>query len=299
MSYNLSEELVEDILRFNVAAYSLSILVVLVPTFVLILVSIVAIVMSRNVQWKMKTLMLYVVVPEAMTALNLIIRGFNHILYFQGIEPDGFCRGIAYTYAICFDFKVFATFSYSLCVYVVLKYGLLKLKWKVLITMLVVPLVFILLVNLTVLFDKSLDSMELGHCFAGDTSSSLTAQYVIKVVLIGVLTVLTVTFSVLSLCYVRKNTINNEQIQKGMVKSLVLFMASSFAQISVLVVTAVYFFFLNGMNVLNVWGIEISRVTLYAPGNLPLLIPSIAIMSFVKPIRETLKSFCTFCRKKE
>ena len=73
---NLSEEVVEDILRFNVAAYSLSILVVLVPTFVLILVSIVAIVMSRNVHWKMKTLMLYVVVPEAMTALNQIIRYF-------------------------------------------------------------------------------------------------------------------------------------------------------------------------------------------------------------------------------
>ena len=165
--------------------------------------------------------------------------------------------------------------------------------------MLVVPLVFILLLDQMLLFDKSLDSMELGHCFAGDASSIVIAHYFIKLVLIGILTVLTVTFSILSLCYVRKNTINNEQIQKGMVKSLVLFMASSFAQISVLVITAAYFFFLNGMDVLNVWGIQISRVTLYAPGNLPLLIPSIAIMSFVKPIRDTLKSFCTLCRKKE
>ena len=64
MNYNQSEEMVEYILRFNAAAYSLIILVVFLPIFVLILVSIVAIVMSRNVQWKMKTLMLYVVVSE-------------------------------------------------------------------------------------------------------------------------------------------------------------------------------------------------------------------------------------------
>ena len=291
--------MVEYILRFNVAAYSVIILVVLVPIFVLILVSIVAIVMSRNLHWKMKTLMLYVVVPEAMTSLNQIIRGIHPILYLLGIEPVGFCRVIAYTNAICFDFKVLATFSYSVSVYIVLKHGLSKLKWKVLITMLVVPLVVFLLLDQMLLYEESLDSMELGQCSAGDASSILIANFFINIVLNGViLTVLTVTFSVLSLCYVRKNTINNEQIQNGMVKSLVLFLASSFAQISILVIDAAYFDTLDETNDFELWQTEVTMLVFYATGNLPLLIPSIAIMSFVKPIRDMLKSFSTFGRKK-
>ena len=253
--------MVEDILRFNVAAYSVIILVVLVPIFVLILVSIVAIVMSRNLHWKMKTLMLYVVVPEAMTSLNQIIRGIHTILYFQGIEPASFCRVLSYTDAICFDFNVLATFTYSLSVYIVLKHGLSKLKWKVLITMLVVPLVFFLLLDQMLLYDESINSMELGHCFTGDASLILMAKYVFTIVLNGViLTVLTVTFSVLSLCYVRKNKINNTQIQNGTVKSLVLFMASSFAQISILVIDAAYFVIFNEINVLKLWGTEVSKL---------------------------------------
>ena len=292
--YNLSEEMEEDILRFNAAAYSVIILVVLVPIFVFILVSIVAIVLTTKIHWKMKTLMLYVVVPEAMSALNQIPECLYHTLYFLGIEPASFCRVITYTEAICFDSKVLATFSYSLSVYIVLKHGMSKLKWKVLITMLVVPLVFILLLEQMPLYDESLDYTELGHCYGGDTSLILIVNIVILALIGFILTFLTVTFSVLSLCYVRKNTINNEQIQNGMVKSLVLFLALSFAQISILVVDAAYFVTVDEINVLNVWGTEVSRVIFYVTGNLPLLIPSIVIMSFVKPIRDTLKSFCTF-----
>ena len=78
--------MMEELLQFNIVIYRVSFPVFLLPAFVLLLVSLVAILLSKKIHWKMRTLMLYVMVPNVLKSLNQTVVGLSPNLYFQDIE---------------------------------------------------------------------------------------------------------------------------------------------------------------------------------------------------------------------
>lgn len=293
MSYNISEQLL-DILRFNVAAYSVSISLVHFPVLVVILVSITAIMWSKNVQWKMKILMLYVVVPEAIVVVNYISTSFNFVFNIHGIEPALFCKITLYISSVCFDCKVSASFMYSLCVYIILRTQLSKLKWKFLVSMLMLSLAIALLSNIPTIPASSDNTDIPGDCIIDPTAVVFT-KYFINLLVWCSLISLTVIFSILSFCYVKHNSLNDKMIQKGMIKSLLLFLVSGFTEIFILLIGPVYYIIFNKY---SIWITVVVQTLLITTTSAVHVIPSLAIMYFVKPIRDTIKFFVPYCQEK-
>ena len=297
MSLNLSEEMMEDALKINVAIYSVAITLVLVPASALLAVNIIAILLSKRIHWKMRALMVYIVLPEVMSVLIQILIGIYPILYFQDFDLTGMCQVVAYIYSVTIDFRVVSTFLYSLCIYIGLKVGLSKINWKVFIVMLVAPLVCFFIYNQMLLYDESFISTEVGSCTTNGTSPILSARIAITAILdCFILTSLAVIFSVLSFCYVKRNAMKNDQIQKGMVKSLAFFILSSVIQLSSPVIIPLYIFIFS-RTTFSVWGIQITRATCFTLYSVTSTIPSVVMIYFVKPLRDTLKICCTLGKK--
>jgi len=294
MSLNLTEEVALQFTWFEASMGIGTTFLILLPTLLLSLVGIATIKKARRVDRKLKVILTNILATDLLFSINEISRGFHPLLELFDVDITIPCKLYYYVHSTVLDAQVFSITLYSACIFVILKFGEKKLKWKhILPTISISWLIFIAL-NPLVLQDSIEVNPALGICwFSAPTANSLTRTILTWTFDGFLFPISSILFSVLAHIHVRKNVIEmNGPVQKGMLKNLVFLLIVSGLDFLQLVVPSIITIptKLPPITSSNIWSTLVPLTVIYVLFNMTSIMPPVTTMVFIKPVRRTLKA---------
>ena len=300
MSYNLTGIDIDLFLAANTAAQLTMFVVVVVPTLALCLLCVVAVLIADSLNWPIRIALVNVYAGEICYWFGLAVMFLGYPARAYSPSPVS-CR-LAISSFIAATFLKFPAVSlYAVMVYVFLKYGVSKLKLKLIIPVVVVSWVCALVVSIVPHFPAfGLVSAD-GFCIT-ESSSPPPLFIMIVAIIVVVLSVcmcITATFSVLTYRYFKKNTLeDNVAVKTAIAKNLAYLLIAS-------VLYFIFYFLPASFNTLKmllsnsgVAGVVLVEYVLRVVLNLASVATPIMTIVILKPVRLAMKQIFKkmFCR---
>ncbi len=132
---NLTEELETQFLWFEMTTGLATSVLVLLPILCLCIVSIttiiIAIIIAHKLERKVKVILINILITDLLFSVNEISCGLQPSLAQLDFDITEQCKVYYYIHLTVLDAQVFSITAYSGCVYVIIKYGIKKLRWRV------------------------------------------------------------------------------------------------------------------------------------------------------------------------
>ena len=304
MSFNITGLDVELFYAVNSAAHLFLFVAFTTPAFILCGLCVVALLLAEGIDRKMKVILINMFIPEIFSCFAGFVIDFGYPLRaFVGSEMDKSCD-ITLGFSLIFfvGATIFSPF-FSIAVYVFLKCDIKKLKWCVIIPFLVISWMITLAVGVLTFLNSNASSVN-GFCVYGDLSLSGSSPVFIFLVISTALILssglcIMLVFSILSYCYVKKNTISlsedgSSEIKRAVAKvSLFQALRVSFTMLLYITSTTIVFFqqsIEEHAGIIAALFIEyVVRKLSYA---IALLLTPIVFILLLKPVRDTLRQIC-------
>ena len=301
MAYNLTGIDIDFFLAANTAAQlSLFILVVL-PTFALCLLCVVALLIADTLNWPIRIALINVFSGELCYWFGLAVFFLGYPARAYSPSPVS-CQLSVSAFIAAALMKFPAVGLYAVMVYVFIKYGVGKLKLKVITPLVVVSWVFALVVCIGPYFPVFGQATADGFCVTESTitpSPLFIVIAVITVVVISACMCIIVTFSILTYHYFKKNTLeDNVAVKTAIAKNLAYLLLAS-------VLYFIFYFLPVSFNALRmllgnnaVAGVILVEYFFRVVLNLASVVTPIMTIVILKPVRKAMRQiFKKMCCK--
>jgi hypothetical protein len=298
--YNLTSSDLDVYFAANTAGQASIFLVAVLPALTLSNLCILALFSAEDINWKMRVLIINIFATENCYSLGnaLFFLGFS-LRFSDRISDDYSCRLALSLQIIAAINNHLANGLYAVMVYVFLKDGIKKVKWcAVLLAVAAAWTVSVALGIPVILYDVSFS--DAGFCGYYSDSLIYRILVILTVAVVSVASCVIVTFSVLTFCYIRRNTLSgNSEVKKSIAKHLIyvavaavlglvaLFVPASFPAISEALADRV---------IVRILVVEYAFGFLSPAFN---IISPIATIILLKPMQPALKQLFAklFCRR--
>ena len=203
---------------------------IVIPTLILIVICVIAIINAKELCGQMKALLINIFAGEVCNWLSLAFYCTQAIITTQlDLMVSILCGSFISLYFVATLQISSGTSLYAILVYMYLKYGLAKLKWKVIVAYIAVSWVVALAVStLPYIPTYGWFVNDLGLCDLPRESVLHTSTSASAVALGFVHLVLIITFTVLTYCYIKKHTVEDSvEVKKAVAKTLQYLMVSA------------------------------------------------------------------------
>ena len=216
-STSSTDEVIDNVFR------TVAFVLITLPTSVLSGLCVVAIVLSKTINLPMRVLLLNIF--ASLFSLLLSKGLFQLVLSIRLLKNDFSCK---FTYSmgiISTTMEVCSVVLYAIMVYIFVKYSRNKLKWYVLILFITISwTISILLGSIPFIQDWKFTN----NCRPLDLDSSLLIPIAVLIWLVQIIGCVVVsTFGILTYCYIKHNTLEDDQIKKAIAKSLFYLVAKT------------------------------------------------------------------------
>ena len=294
MAINITGFDVDLFFAINTAANVSIFAVFTLPSIVFGLLCIAGLISTKKIDWKLKVIVANVIAIDIVYSMGHILLYLGYPLRAYGGDDNGYSCEIAVSFLLGTGVSKPASFVlYTVVAYVFIKYGKDKIKWQYL----VVFLVAIWLVNFGLFMANIFGAFHFISASNGSCVEQLTADSsLLDILTTGIIMTaaascmgVTLVFSILTGCYVKTHTIQDDaSLKKEMMKFLV------FQWVNVLVpaVADICSGVVAGISMPNVvqtlsldYLVSVFFVT-------SVLLTPLACFFILKPIRESLKDMC-------
>ena len=302
--YNLTGLNQEVYFAVNSAAYILLFLAISLPSLILCILCILALFFAKDVNWKMRALIINMFAAEICNwvAYSVLLLGFP--TRFSGKIADNYSCKIALSLLVVApQTKFAATALYSVMVYLLIRYGITKLKWSVIIVFTCIFWIAAFLIGLIPYFDDFAFN-NAGFCEVDSRSLLFILVVGISVIVMFFATCTIIVFGVLTLLYIKRNTLEgNVEVKKSMARHLIFLsivavfafvnniLPASFPHIRAALVDRV------------IVSIVVVQYILRVIFNMLSVITPIATVIILKPMRPAMKlmfmKMCAICKSRE
>ena len=315
---NNSTELPESFRAIHSVIHVLIFVVLPVPLVIVTGMSIVALLTAKDVNWKMKVVLINILVPDIIVFISLIFYDFGYpvrVYLIEGNDTDAIdvsCLISIILYGIAFLGSAFGGALFSVSVYIFTKHGVKKLKWIGILSYIATTWVLILMYRIIpIVFNlNTLGVISIG----GFCIFPITPAFIVNITIDVLLVLLNITFVVIfSTCnfiFVKKNQIATENsngpdpLKKAMTKVMIVDGVNEFCALFLLATN--FTSFMDFGNVSPIIQYVIYYILLIIPTFIILLAP-IAIAIFINPVNDRLKqifklqsplhSYCKVCKR--
>ena len=276
------------------AVYGLLLFGIVIPALVLISIVVCAILLAKELCGQMKALLINIFAGEVCIWLLLALFCIEFITDTQlDLTMDIFCGTIISLYFVGTLQISSGTSLYAIMVYMYIKYGLAKVKWKAIISYFIVSWVVALAVSTLPYIPTYGWFVNNGYCDVPVESVLHVSISAVIVVLGFVNLVLIITFTALTYCYIKKNTVEDSvEVKKAVAKTLQYLMVSA-------IISFVYTFpsaLPNTRSTFSGINVIIQLVLLYhmpvAVNCVISAITPIVTIILLKPAREAMQNVC-------
>ena len=295
MAINITGFDVELFFAFNTAANVAIFSVFTLPSIIFGMLCIAGLISTKKIDWKLKVIIANVIAVDIVYSMGQILLYLGYPLRAYGGDENGYSCEIAASFLFGTLFTKPASFTlYTVVAYVFIKYGKDKIKWQYL----VVFLIAIWLVNIGLFVANIVRDFTIvsnGFCVEQLTADSPLLDILTATIIVTAsasCTGVTLVFSILTGCYVKTHTIQDDaSLKKEMMKFLV------FQWINV-VVPAVAIICSGVVAGINIPSVILTLSLLYLVSVFyaaSVLLTPLACFFILKPIRKSLKDMCQRC----
>ena len=302
MSFNVTGLNIELFYAGNSAAHLTFSLAIILPSFILCGLCVVALLLAKDIDQKMKLILINMLIPEIFGYFAGFTVDFGYPLRAFHVSKSDISCSFAFSFSIIFFLgtNVFTPF-FAIVVYIFLKCDIKKSKWYGIIPFIVISWIVILTVGLLSSLHSNTSSVN-GFCLSELSLSGSSLFLSIITIFLGILFVsalcTALVFSALSCYYVKNNTISNEDgtsIIKRAVAKILLFHVLKVCFTLLLYITSATIFFFRQLTEERA-GIVVALFIEYAVRRfsyeITLLLTPIVFIVLLKPVRDALKELC-------
>ena len=294
----------------NSALHVLIFAVILVPQLTITSMSILALLTAKNVNLKMKVILINILVPDLIYFLSGIFFSLGYPVRFYLIEGnntdalDVSCLIASILYGTAFYTNAFGGILFSVAVYIFTKYGVKKLKWMSIVSCIATTWVISIMYN-SLAPTLNLNNIGItsrhGFCIF-EFNQILTAVYITDVLVFVLNITSVVIFGTCNFFFVKNNQIATENsdgpnpLKKAMRKVMVLYGVREICTLIQVVANATAFIQLDfNDNASLIIGYAIQYILLIIHVLTLLLVP-ISVVIFMKPVNDRLEQIFKFLR---
>ena len=308
MSFNLTAAGFDPEIFFviNSALSTILASTLIIPTIVLHLTFLVILVLAKAIKWQIKVILINIIAAEIIAEIGVLV---NLVGYFpRAILNDGkfSCNFSTSSYAVSLQSNLAAVAFYSVAVYLYIKDGVKKIKWYVIITYISISWVVhislgILILTEVISFPTEINEGLCNTLFSSGSSLGTVYTVITTIELIVCLSV-TLTFCILTHCYIKRNIIQEDtEIKRAVARTMIyqsikifLIVMTYVASIAVVLDYNSYFGGFVGtiLYFIGYYLIDIifKIVALSGP---------IASFFSLKPLRDAAKQVCPCCKQND
>ena len=270
-------------------------LLLTLPAIILNAVCIVALLLAKTIDWKIRAAIINIFAAETLNSLGTGLLYVSYPIRVTNNDASAAsCTTALAISALGYNSDLLAIALYAIAVYIFIKYNIRKLKWSAIATAITISwgVCFIS----SVMFGRTLSlAVDNGFCVSDD--GDIETGYTVFIMLsalhtLGTMAVV-IIFDILIFYYVRRNATEEDvETKKAVVKILAYHSTKMIALVSQLIVAAVFIWlsrldsFVAAIAVETILNILFSATSLLTP-----------IMSLVllQPLRDALKEKCPCC----
>lgn len=274
-------------------------LILPVPALILSLLIIAALLLAKDIKWKMRVLLLFTVVPDVFFSLAYMANYFGQPFRSFDFSIVGLTSCITYGTLSLIGATISSAAAplFASAVYIFVKYDMKKLPWKVIILYIIAALLVALALAVA---HATVDTISVSEAFRVCVTLSKRTKFVIAVVATfgAVINPLNagslIIIGLISHWYVRNN-VSSDSPKKAMTEVLLFHAAKSVGLVFEFGITAVFFFDLRGT--FGAYGsLFVAYFIVVFHTIVTTTLTPISIMIFLKPIRDALKQLFTAAR---
>ena len=272
------------------------------PMIILCGVCVAALFFAKDINWPIRVLIINIFFAEACSWLGLTLR-------FLAYAPRAKLRGALVICKVVLNFtitgatqKFFATALYAIMVYIFVRFGIKKLKWKIIIPCIALSWLYCILFGMIVYFNAFGLFESSGFCDTNPGLPLFRVSLVISIVTsIGLLST-TIVFSIMTYVYIKKNTLeSNVEVKKAVMKNLIYLTFSVIFSFIFNMVPATFPFIRAAFEDKGLLSLIVINYVLRVFLNVPSALTPIAAMITLKPIRlamrQGIERCCGCCRQ--
>ena len=260
------------------------------PALILILLCVVALLFAKSINWPIRIVLIDIYAAEICYWLGttVILLGFPVRARLNNKEH----LSCSVAFALFFSnspLKFSATALYSITVYIFVKYGIQKVKLYAIILYISISWIASIGFSIFLFFAEFEVLNNYGFCDANSNSNNVVGV-IIFIVQALILICIIIVFSLLTYCYVKKNTLqDNVEVKKAIVKNL--FYLTVYVIISVITIFGPVFFHYSkeATDMKRLIYILLVDYLVQVAVYLPYMSIPIAAIIILKPIRDALK----------
>ena len=269
------------------------------PTLILCVLCIVALLFAKEINWKIRVIMINLLTPEAIVSLSYIMSYVGYpVRAYSSSDNSLTCTIFSGVFVSGAVNRVTAAPFFAVAVFIFVKCNVVKLKWWVIVLSLVVFSLLALSAGVFQFFTNR-EVARNGFCIfelSFDGSEVVITIFVMVTFGSVLLSLITVVVGVLSYCSVKK-TVSHDVSSSTTVKKAVTKILSFHAfkvvfQLLTSGVTSLYFIDQESHSVLSTLLIYYALEVLYWPF---IILTPIASLILLKPIRTALRQMCLYC----
>ena len=268
---------------------------VVLPTLILCVLCVLALFLAEGLIWQMKVLLINLFAAEVCNWLgrSLLLVGFPVWASLE-LEVDPACSVAISLFIVSTLQKMTATTLYAIMVYMFIKYNVKKLKWQVIVTYIAISWVVSLGMSIIPYFPEFGLFNNNGFCDIDSESVLLNSSAPVILVLVFICVIIITTFTILTYCYTKKNTLEGSvEVKKAIARNLQYLMIASIVTLVFNTVPAfsslVRAAFAESGVVVQISINYIELVFL----NLPSVATPIATIVILKPVRVAVREVCS------
>ncbi len=290
MIFNLTTEVEEKFTQFRAVFSLVSVMCLYLPSFLLSLAVLIAVLYSKKINPKIKIVIANIVLYDLTLLLTEIFRSLLPVLYYtRGTDVATHCKVGIYFYFVTTESKQFTISMYCFVMFYIVKHKASNLKWKIVLVGLLVPIFASILWNQMVFYNDFFITGEIGFCFVLRHSPLLTTKLVSLFLEGFLLTGLSIAFITAIIVYIKRNTIDDPTIKQGLLKTAVA-----------LATISTFSFITSTLPVLmsriqpeptvtfssEVWRRFLPQTILFSVGSWPVLVTPICLVLTLRPLRK-------------
>ena len=275
---------------------------IVLPALILILVCVVALLFAKTINWPIRIVLINIYAAEICYWLGVTVILLGFPVRARLNNEENFSCSVSF--AIFFTsspLKFSSTALYSIIVYIFIKYGIKKVKLYAIILYISISWIASIGFSIFVYFDQLEIINNNGFCDTNSNTNSLVGA-IIFIVQAFILICVIIVFSLLTYCYVKRNTLqDNVEVKKAIVKNLLYLAVNVIISVFTIFGPVLYHYIkevLEGLIYILLVDYLV-RVALY----LPYMSIPIAAIIILKPIRvalrEGINKLCSCCSESQ
>lgn len=278
-------------------------LFVVLPALLLCLLCVVALLFADSINWKIRVLIINTLAGEICLWLALTILFLGYPAR-QLVQNDFSCKLLLSMLFVTAMQKFMSTAFYAIAVYTFIKNGLGHLKWYLIIPYITISwMVSIAISSLAYVNGFSSFSDDVAFCDVSRAPLSIVPIATIQLIALIFLCII-IVFSLLTYCFVKKNTLeDNVDVKKAVSKILFFFFIAAVISFVGSIIPSSFAFIKVALREKILLRVVLFNYIFRLLLNLISIVTPIAMIIILKPLRLAIKKMfkrkCCVCRTNE